>query len=95
LKNVGRTGYADGNGHDTDVVGTVAARDNITGVVGVAPAARPRARTAHRFRMASPGMMMDSMKGSSTSVSIRSNGHSDPAPHRVGADRVALVDQRE
>ncbi len=37
---VGTEGYADGNGHGTHVAGTVAARDNSTGVVGVAPAAR-------------------------------------------------------
>lgn len=32
--------YDDGNGHGTHVAGTIAARDNTTGVVGVAPGAR-------------------------------------------------------
>jgi len=32
--------YSDGNGHGTHVAGTVAARDDSTGVVGVAPGAR-------------------------------------------------------
>ena len=32
--------YKDGNGHGTHVAGTIAARDNNTGVVGVAPGAR-------------------------------------------------------
>jgi subtilisin family serine protease len=35
-----RSGYSDGNGHGTHVAGTVAALDNGTGVVGVAPGAR-------------------------------------------------------
>ncbi|MFM7316759.1 MAG: S8 family serine peptidase, partial [bacterium] len=34
------TNYADGNGHGTHVAGTVAAKDNSIGVVGVAPGAR-------------------------------------------------------
>jgi subtilisin family serine protease len=33
-------GYGDGNGHGTHVAGTIAAKDNDTGVVGVAPGAR-------------------------------------------------------
>jgi subtilisin len=32
--------YSDGNGHGTHVAGTIAAKDNTTGVVGVAPGAR-------------------------------------------------------
>jgi subtilisin family serine protease len=34
------TSYADGYGHGTHVAGTIAAKDNTTGVVGVAPGAR-------------------------------------------------------
>ena len=34
------SGYADGNGHGTHVAGTVAAKDDANGVVGVAPGAR-------------------------------------------------------
>ncbi len=34
------TSYRDGNGHGTHVAGTVGAKDNTTGVVGVAPGAR-------------------------------------------------------
>jgi subtilisin family serine protease len=34
------TSYRDGNGHGTHVAGTVGAKDNLTGVVGVAPGAR-------------------------------------------------------
>lgn len=34
------TGYDDGNGHGTHIAGTIAARDNSQGVVGVAPSAR-------------------------------------------------------
>ncbi len=34
------SGYADGNGHGTHVGGTIAAPDNATGVVGVAPSAK-------------------------------------------------------
>lgn len=34
------TNYSDGNGHGTHVAGTVAAKDNTIGVVGVAPGAR-------------------------------------------------------
>src|SRR5262245_19118224 len=33
-------GYSDGNGHGTHVAGTIAAKDNNLGVVGVAPGAR-------------------------------------------------------
>jgi subtilisin family serine protease len=36
---VGKT-YSDGNGHGTHVAGTIGAKDNTTGVVGVAPGAR-------------------------------------------------------
>ena len=38
-----RKAYGDGNGHGTHVAGTAAAKDNDTGVVGVAPGARLRA----------------------------------------------------
>lgn len=38
--NGGGTSYADGNGHGTHVAGTIGARDNTAGVVGVAPGAR-------------------------------------------------------
>jgi len=34
------TSYADGNGHGTHVAGTIAAKDNTAGVVGVAPGTR-------------------------------------------------------
>jgi subtilisin len=37
---VGGSSFADDNGHGTHVAGTVAARDNAEGVVGVAPGAR-------------------------------------------------------
>jgi subtilisin len=37
---VGNKGYADGNGHGTHVSGTIGARDNSSGVVGVAPGVR-------------------------------------------------------
>ena len=37
---VGGSSFADDNGHGTHVAGTVAARDNTAGVVGVAPGAR-------------------------------------------------------
>jgi len=40
LSKDGNTKYEDGNGHGTHVAGTIAARDNGDGVVGVAPGAR-------------------------------------------------------
>jgi subtilisin len=36
----GTRSYADGNGHGTHVAGTIAAKDDTAGVVGVAPGAR-------------------------------------------------------